>query len=126
MAAKFVCDCKVVCANFQDFLENHTKKVASWGERVEVEEQILEQQANVEQMLKGEPYARVRRALRDQKRATGYVPKPQPRCVGPKPVCNKCVVDSDGKVVESKCFNKKCTFLHGKFDHRQSVRELAG
>lgn len=120
---KFVCRCPAVCSSFDEFFRKHAETIKNWADRVEIEEQIMESKAEIEQMLKGEPYARIRRAIREKKRAAGYIPPPQVRCKGLKPVCNKCELDSAGNIVKNNCHNKKCTFVHGKFDNREYVRQ---
>ena len=100
---KYVCDCEVVCRDYADFVMNHTSQISNWADRVEVEEDMDQQKDIIEMMLRGEPYARKRRALRDKKRAQpGYKPPVQQTKRPDKPVCNK----------GTKCCNKKCTFIH--------------
>lgn len=120
----FVCKCEKLCANYDEFHANHVDTISSWGERIEVHDAAEQQRQKIEQMIRDEPFARRRRAEKARKIAAGYVPKPQPRCEGPKPICNKCVVN-DGKIVASNCCNPKCTFVHGKFDRRAEVRMAA-
>lgn len=125
MDTTYTCRCEKVCANYDEYVQNHVLTIPSWAEQMDKSEAVEQLRSDVEQMLRGEPYARVRRAMKAEKIASGYVPKPQPRCAGPKPICNKCVVDVHGKITSSNCFNKKCTFNHGPFDRRAHVRTEA-
>lgn len=122
--ASFICKCEKLCKNYAEFYANHVETISSWSEQVEVHDEAEQQKQKIEKMLRDEPFARRRRAEKARKVASGYVPKPQPRCVGPKPICNKCVV-VDGKIVASTCCNPKCSFVHGKFDKRANVRMAA-
>lgn len=123
--ADLICRCEKLCSNYDDYFANHVDNISSWGEQVEMDERVSDNRQDIEKMLRDEPFARRRRAERDRKIAAGYVPKPpQPRPAekGPKPVCRKCIVDSNGKIIANNCCNKKCTFNHGPFDRRENVK----
>lgn len=122
--ASYICKCDKLCANYDEYYANHVRTLSSWGDQMEAHDAVEQKQQDIVKMLRDEPFARRRRAEKARRIAAGYVPKPQLKCKGPKPVCNKCVV-VDGKIVESKCCNPKCTFLHGKFDRREHVRQAA-
>lgn len=102
MDSYFRCDCPVVCANFEEYKDNHSNMYEQWADRVDAVERYDEHREIVERMLKGEPYARKKRGIRP----AGYVPKtvvvvPKAKRPG-KPLCNK----------GPSCCNKKCTFVH--------------
>lgn len=122
--ASFICKCEKLCKSYDDYCTHHIDTIASWGERLDFQDEVESNKENIEKMLRDEPFARRRRAAKARMIAAGYVPKPQQKCTSAKPTCNKCVV-VDGKIVASNCCNPKCTFLHGKFDNREHVRQAA-
>lgn len=127
--AEYICRCDTLCPSYEEYIAKHVDNIPNWGDRMEKEEFVSDNRSSIERMLRDEPFARRRRTEKERKIAAGYVPKPppQPRSVekGPKPICRKCVVNSNGKIIASTCSNKKCTFNHGPFDRRESVKNKA-
>lgn len=118
------CDCKVPCANIDEYMDNHVSSIQSWSDQTEVEEMVLANEGQVRKMIRDEPYARHRVAVRARKLASGWVPRPTQPASKPKPFCRYCKV-VDGRVVSDEgCFNNKCTFSHGHLDRRPHIRAM--
>ena len=127
MATKYICRCPKLCANYEEYIENHVNNISSWGEQAEVFDEVEAIKPSIAKMLSDESFARRRRTEKARRLANGYVPKapPKPRTDGKKLKCNKCLKDENDVIIANNCQNKHCTYDHGKFDRREHYRMMA-
>lgn len=123
-ATAFRCNCMVPCEDWDDYILNHVSSIRSWGDQVDMSENVQSHEEQIKKMIRDEPYARHRYAERARKMANGWVPKPTQPASKPKPFCRYVTVVNGRVVSDEGCFNKKCTFSHGHLDRRPHIRNM--